>query len=196
MRLLTPQHQIAAPSGKSRGEIHTCRSNRVMSVSIACLLDVFSGHRVLITSSCRGMPTCKTREMHRGGRFDSHGTVVDATSYVGFDDRCARTPEFVYCGTPRLFFPLCPEQRSATFFLSFFPVQRSAPFSRALSHAMKWSFFTPFFPGSEAQDSQRLPRFCRNRHPPPPSLSRLRAYTRGGRRLFDALLGEWHCIGS
>ena len=96
----------------------------------------------------------------------------------------------------QLSLPLCPEQRSATFFLSFFPVQRSAPFSRTLSHAMKWSFFTPFFPGSEAQDFQRLPRFCRYRHPPPPSLSRLRAYTRGGRRLFDALLGEWHCIGS
>ena len=92
----------------------------------------------------------------------------------------------------QLSLPLCPEQRSATFFLSFFPVQRSAPFSRALSHAMKWSFFTPFFPGSEAQDFQRLPRFCKNRHPPPPSISRLRAYTQSGRRLFDALLGEWH----
>ena len=59
----------------------------------------------------------------------------------------------------QLSLPLCPEQRSATFFLSFFPVQRSAPFSRALSHAMKWRFFTPFFRGSEAQTSRGFQDF-------------------------------------
>ena len=58
-----------------------------------------------------------------------------------------------------LSFPLCPEQRSATLFLSFFPVQRSAPFSLALSHAMKWSFFTRSFRAAKRRTSRGFQDF-------------------------------------